>query len=396
MKIAITQGDINGVGLEMVLKTFAVPEMLEICTPVLYCAPKVLGYHRKILDLNIQFNVVPSAADAVEGKFNVVSINDGELPVMMGQATSEAGAAAAESLKRAAMELRDGLVNALVTAPVDKTTLQSEAFPFNSQSTFLATVLAPEKETEMINADEDVADGSDSTDESAETVDSASLKEVLINNDPLTILVNDQLRVALVTDHIPLSNVAASITKDNIMSKLKILDRSLRRDFGISRPRIAVLSLNPHGGSAGMMGTEELEIINPSIEESKQNGIHAYGPLASDTFFGQREYEHYDAVLAMYHDQGVGGFKALAMESGVNLTTGLSAVRTASCHGTCYEIAGKNHADEISLRNAIYVAVDVFRNREMYDEAHSNPMPKLYRERREDDRPFSRQPQMRV
>lgn len=349
LKIAITQGDTNGVGYEVIFKALADPTMLELCTPIIYGNPKVAAFHRKTVELPVNYTTIHEPSEARDGQINLLVCNDDEVKVEMGQASAEAGAQALSALERALEDWSNGLVDVIVTAPINKHSIQSESFHFPGHTEYIQ---------------EKVGEGSEA----------------------LMILLNQQIRVALVTTHLPIRQVPDAITVDAIMGKLRIFNQSLRRDFSISRPRIAVLSLNPHAGDNGLIGDEEKNVILPAIQQAQDEGIQAYGPYPSDGFFGARTFEHFDGVLAMYHDQGLSAFKAIAMDDGVNYTAGLPIVRTSPDHGTAYDIAGLDHADENSMRQAIFTAIDVFASREQYDEARQNPLPKLYQDRREDDR----------
>lgn len=412
-RVGITHGDINGVGYEVILKTFAVPEMLGICTPIVYGASKALAYHRKALDIQVNVFAVNSVAEAQEGRFNVISVNEDEIPITLGQPSAEAGAVALAALQRGVDDLKAGLIDVLVTAPINKATIQGDEFHFCGHTEYLEEALRPTvvpQTTLPLNVEAGAPMEDDQTSEpeatakqgTAETANDTAAEDAdqvvapLPDGEALMILMNDVLRVALVTTHLPLRQVPDAITSEVIVRKLRIFDRSLRRDFGITRPRIAVLSLNPHCGDNGLLGSEEQEVIVPALAEAAKAGVHAYGPIAADGFFGSRAWEHYDGVLAMYHDQGLAAFKALAMDNGVNFTAGLTRVRTSPDHGVAYDIAGKGVADETSFRQAIYSAIDIARRRYMYDAGHQNPLHKLYRERKEDERPFGRQPQMRL
>lgn len=347
IKVGITQGDINGVGYEVILKTFSDPVMLELCTPVIYGSPKVAAYHRKALDLPTNFSIVNSAADAANNRLSVVNCTDDEVKVEFSKADPEAGKAALGALERAIEEFKAGLIDVIVTAPINKHTIQSETFSFPGHTEFI---------------EERLGNGAKS----------------------LMILMKDDFRVALVTGHIPVSQIASTLTKELIQEKLAIFNQSLKRDFGIGAPRIAVLSLNPHAGDEGLLGKEEEEIISPAIQEMAAKGILCYGPYPADGFMGSGNFTHFDGVLAMYHDQGLAPFKALAMDEGVNYTAGLPVIRTSPAHGTAYDIAGKGLASEDSFRQAIYVAIDVYRNRLFDDAAHANPLRKQYYEKRDD------------
>ena len=346
IRVGITQGDINGVGYEVILKTFSDPVMLELCTPIIYGSPKVAAYHRKSLDLPTNFSIVNSAAEAVHNRLSVVNCTDDEVKVEFSKADPEAGKAALGALERAIEEYKEGLVDVIVTAPINKHTIQSETFALPGHTEYI---------------EERLGDGAKS----------------------LMILMKDDFRVALVTGHIPVSQIASTITKELIQEKLAIFNHSLKQDFAIGAPRIAVLSLNPHAGDEGL-GKEEEEIIIPALKEMAAKGILCYGPYPADGFMGSGNFTHFDGVLAMYHDQGLAPFKALAMDEGVNYTAGLPVIRTSPAHGTAYDIAGKGLASEDSFRQAIYVAIDVFRNRLRDKEAHANPLRKQYYEKRDD------------
>ena len=347
IRIGITQGDINGVGYEVILKTFADPLMFDLCTPIVYGSPKVAAYHRKSLDLSTNFSIVSSATEAADGRLNVVNCTNDEVKVEFSKADAEAGKAALDALEKAIEEYRNGLLDVIVTAPINKHTIHSEQFAFPGHTEYI---------------EQRLGDGGKA----------------------LMILMKDDFRVALVTGHIPVSQIAPTLTKDLIKEKLTIFNRSLKQDFGISAPRIAVFSLNPHAGDGGLLGTEEEEIIIPALKEMNAQGVLCYGPYPADGFMGSGNFIHFDGILAMYHDQGLAPFKALAMDAGVNFTAGLPVVRTSPAHGTAYDIAGKGIASEDSFRQAIYVAIDVFRNRQREKTASSNPLRKQYYEKRDD------------
>jgi len=347
IRVAITHGDTNGIGYEVILKAFANPAILELCTPIIYGSPKVAAYHRKALDVPTNFSIIEQAEDAQEGRLNLLATFEEEVKVEMGQPSKEAGTAALKALDRAMTDYRQGLYDVLVTAPINKNTIQSDMFKFCGHTEYIEQCLGEGKKALMI-------------------------------------LMNDTLRVALVTTHLPIKDVAAAITKEKVVEKATIFHQTLKRDLRISNPRIAVLALNPHAGDGGVLGTEEQEVIVPAIAELEAKGIQAFGPYAADGFFGSGAYQRFDGVLAMYHDQGLAPFKTVAHENGVNFTAGLPIVRTSPDHGTAYDIAGKGVADEQSFRQAIYMAIDIWRNRQQYDEPLENPLPKLYHEKRED------------
>jgi 4-hydroxythreonine-4-phosphate dehydrogenase len=347
IRVAITQGDTNGVGYEVVLKAFADPTILELCTPIIYGSAKIATYHKKALNLETNFSTINKAEDARDGRVNLLVCHDDDTKVEFGQPSAEAGQAALYALDRAMTDYRSGLFDVLVTAPINKATIQSPSFHFPGHTEYIETSVGEGKKALMI-------------------------------------LMNDVLRVALVTTHLPIKDIAKAISKEAIIEKATIFHQSLRRDFRISCPRIAVLSLNPHAGDNGLLGAEEKDIIQPAIEQLAENGIQAFGPYAADGFFGSGSFNYFDGVLAMYHDQGLAPFKTIALDNGVNYTAGLPIVRTSPDHGTAYDIAGQGKADENSFRQAIYTAIDIWRNRQNYDEPLKNPLPKLFHEKRED------------
>ena len=345
--VGITQGDVNGIGYEVILKTFSDPTMFEFCTPVVYGSPKVMTYHRKTIDSPTNFNVVDSASDAQPDRLNVVNCNKEDVKVDFGQPTEESGQAAFQALERAVKEYREGKIDVLVTAPINKKTIHSDAFHFPGHTEYIESELG---------------DG----------------------NKALMILMNSSMRVALATVHEPISKVASLLNKDLIKEKLRILNNSLKKDFGIEIPRIAVLALNPHASDDGLIGKEENEIIKPAIDEMAADKVQCFGPFSADGFFGSGEYRKFDAVLAMYHDQGLIPLKALDMDGGVNYTAGLPVVRTSPDHGTAYDIAGQGLANEESMRQAIYAAIDIYRSRCKEEEISVNPLGKLFFDRRDD------------
>lgn len=342
IRVGITHGDTNGIGYEVILKTLSCPQLTELCTPVLYGSAKIATYHRKALDMpGLNFNVVQDAGGVKDNMNNFVDVIKDEVKIELGQPSKAAGDAAFAVLERAVADLQEGKIDVLVTAPINKNTIQGEGFNFPGHTEYLAAVAGEECK-------------------------------------PLMILFNDRVKVALVTTHLPISEVPGAITKETVLEKLELFSDSLKRDFGIVYPRIAVLGLNPHSGDGGLLGKEEQEVIIPAIEEANDRRISCFGPYAADGFFGSCQYEHFDGVLAMYHDQGLAPLKTMGMENGVNYTAGLPFVRTSPDHGTGYDIAGKNLADESSLREAVYQAIDIYRNRERYNEVTSNPLRRQY------------------
>lgn len=350
IKIGITHGDINGVGYELILKTFADERLLELFVPVIYGSTKSASYHRKAININpVHFNIINGATECVEGKVNLVNCIKEEVRIELGKSTSEAGEAAYVALDVATKDLADKKIDVLVTLPITKESIQSKDFVFPGHTEFL----------------EDRFKGED--------------------DKALMILASEQLKVAVATTHVPLNKVSGMLTKELILDKIKTLDLSLKRDFRIELPRIAVLGLNPHAGENGLLGKEEIEIISPAVKEAQDEGFLVAGPYPADGFFGNGTYKRFDAILAMYHDQGLIPFKTISMDEGVNFTAGLPIVRTSPDHGTAYDIAGKGLASENSFREAIYMAKDIFYNRQAYDEARKNPLKKLFYDRGKED-----------
>ena len=347
IRVGITQGDINGVGYEVILKTFSDPVMLDLCTPVIYGSPKIATYHRKAMDISTNFSIINSASEIEDGRVNIMNCVDDDLKVEFSKPTAESGKAALLALEKAMADFGTGAYDVLVTAPINKNTIQSDEFQFHGHTEYI---------------EDRVGNGQKS----------------------LMILMKDGLRVALVTGHIPVKDIATTITKELIMSKMEIFYRSLKQDFGIGSPRIAVLALNPHAGDQGLMGTEEAEVIIPAMKEMVAKGVQCFGPYPADGFMGSGNQEHFDGILAMYHDQGLAPFKAVAMDEGVNFTAGLPIVRTSPAHGTAYDIAGKGLASEDSFRQAVYVAIDVYRRRQIEEAITARPLRKQYYEKRDD------------
>ena len=345
VKVGITHGDINGIGYEVILKTFGDARMAELCVPVIYGSSKVAAYHRKVLELPmVNMNIISQAEEAGANRVNLINCVEDEIKVELSQSTEVAGAAAFKSLEAATADLQRGAIDVLVTAPINKHNIQSDQFHFPGHTEYLEACCGEE-------------------------------------NKALMILLNGRLRVALVTGHVPVAQIASQLSIPGILSKLSIFNHSLKQDFGIVKPRIAVLALNPHAGDAGLIGTEEQTIIIPAIKEAEKKGIAAFGPFPADGFFGSQMLDRFDGVLAMYHDQGLAPFKALAMDEGVNYTAGLPIIRTSPDHGTAYDIAGKNLASEASFRQAVYTAIDIYNNRMRYKEATAHPLRRQYFEK---------------
>jgi len=325
-RIGISVGDLNGIGMELIIKTLMDPRITHYCTPIVYGSSRTASYHRKVLGVNDwSFNLINEASAANPKRANLVTVWQDEVNIQLGQADPEVGKYAFTSLEAAVKDLQAGQIDALVTAPINKDTIQSDQFRFPGHTEYLQEAFGA--------------------------------KEVLM------FLVSDKLRVGTVTGHVPLREVAGKLNTNDILRKLQIMHRSLLIDFGIRRPRIAVLSLNPHAGDNGLLGSEENDIIIPAVQAAQAEGMQVYGPYGADGFFGSALFTRFDAVLGMYHDQVLTPFKALAFESGVNFTAGLPAVRTSPDHGTGYDIAGKNEADPSSFRASLFAAIDLFNAR---------------------------------
>lgn len=338
VKVGITMGDINGVGPEVIIKTFLDNRMMQVCTPVVYGSSKVASFYRKQLNTGeFTFNIIKDASQATNKNPNMINVWDEETKVDVGESTELGGKKALQSLQAVVVDLKAGKLDAMVTAPINKNNIQSAEFKFPGHTEFLAEYFGPNKY--------------------------------------LMLLVNGNLRVGTVTGHIPLSEVSKAISKEKIIEKAEILNQSLIKDFCIRKPKIAILGLNPHAGDNGLLGKEEIEIISPAVNQLREKGILAFGPYAADGFFGSGAFENYDGVLAMYHDQGLAPFKAMSFSSGVNFTAGLPIVRTSPDHGTAYDIAGKNIASENSFREAIYLACDIVKKRKLFAEINANPLP---------------------
>lgn len=336
MKIGITQGDVNGIGYEVIMKALQDMEIIEDFVPIIYGSPKAAAYHRKALNVaQFSLNNINTPDEAHPKRINILTCGDDNIKVELGKSTEAAGMAAFEALQAAVRDLSDGKIDAIVTAPINKKNIQNENFHFPGHTEYL---------------------------------------EQAAQAPALMLLVAGKLRVGVVAGHVPICQVAQYITKDKILSKLRILNRSLRQDFNIDGPRIAVLGLNPHSGDHGLLGEEEETIIGPAIEQAQSEGICAMGPYPADGLFGSDALGKFDAILAMYHDQGLAPFKALAFTSGVNFTAGLPIVRTSPDHGTAYDIAGLGKADPTSMREAIYLAMDIVRNRTINQELEANKL----------------------
>lgn len=349
IRLGITHGDTNGVGYEVIMKCFSSNDILELCTPIVYGSSKIMNYHRKALGLQTtQVNITRNAGYVKDSTLNVVDVINEDVKIELGQPGKQAGKAAFMALEAAVSDLKKGVIDVLVTAPINKENIHSEEFAFPGHTEYLEASLGDGEKALMI-------------------------------------LCSDKLRVALVTTHLPIAQVAGAITKEMIVEKLKAFDTSLQQDFNVQKPRIAVLGLNPHCGDNGVIGNEEKSIIEPAIQEANDNNVMCFGPYAADGFFGNAQYLRFDGVLAMYHDQGLAPFKVISMNDGVNVTAGLPYVRTSPDHGTGYDIAGQGIANEQSMRQAIYTAIDIFRNRKNWDEMYQNPLKKQYFDKGKDN-----------
>ena len=337
VRVGITHGDLNGIGYEIIIKTLYDQRMLENITPIVYGTSKVASYHRKVLGFNdFNFNLVKNAEAANPKRPNIINCHDDEVKIELGKSTKVAGELAFEALEKACKDLTAGHIDVMVTAPINKKNIQSDDFHFPGHTEYLA--------------------------------------EKFGSDDALMLMVSNNLRIGVITGHIPVSEVPAAITQELILQKLRIMNHTLKRDFSIARPRIALLGLNPHAGDNGLLGKEEEETIIPAINTAFDEGLLSYGPYAADGFFGSSAYKSFDGILAMYHDQGMIPFKAMSFESGVNYTAGLSVIRTSPAHGTAYEIAGKDQASPESMRAAVFLATDIFRNRSHFDAMNKDPL----------------------
>lgn len=338
IKIGITQGDTNGIGYEVILKSLADSRITELFEPIVYGSSKLASFHKRNIDIPaINLNVISSANGSGSKKINIINCVDDNGIVEFGVSTCESGLAAFSALEKATQDLKVGLIQAMVTAPINKHNIQSPSFMFPGHTEYIENTFGEKSSALMM-------------------------------------LVSNDLRIAVVTGHIPISKVPETLTQELILKKLTILNHSLKQDFGVVGPRIAVLGLNPHAGDNGVIGNEEERIIKPAMQEAEKQGILCFGPYPSDGFFGSGNYARFDAILAMYHDQGLIPFKTLAMDSGVNFTAGLPVIRTSPDHGTAYDLAGKDVASPQSMLNALYLACDVYRNRIGYAEATANPL----------------------
>jgi len=335
IKVGISIGDINGIGVEIILKTFQDARMLELCTPILFASNRTISVHKKELNINTQSYSIENISKAVSGRINVLNVWKEVVPIDFGKETNEGGKYAYLSLEAAVMALQKNEIDVLVTAPINKHNIQSDKFNFNGHTEFL---------------------------------------EASLEGESLMILMNDDLKIGLITGHIPVQKIAETISAELILKKVNLLYNALIQDFEIRKPKIAVLGLNPHCGDHGVIGTEDDEIVKPALEQLQSQGKLVYGPYSSDSFFGSEAYKNFDGILAMYHDQGLAPFKALSFGNGVNFTAGLNKIRTSPDHGTAYEIAGKGMANHNSFKQAIYAALDIFKSRKKHNELIQNKL----------------------
>lgn len=338
IRLAITHGDINGIGYEVILKTFSDVRMFEHCTPILYGSTKVASYHKKLLSQHHQelnFTAIHEARQAQDKKFNVINLVPDEVKIDIGKSTEIAGKLSRMALESACNDLKNGNVDVLVTAPINKKNIQSPDFDFPGHTEYLSSKFQGKS---------------------------------------LMMMVCDRIRIGIMTNHLALEEVPNAITHDLLIEKISLMHESLKRDFGVPMPKIAVLALDPHAGDNGVIGNKDITVVKPAIDEAYNNGILVYGPYPSDGFFGSSEFNKFDGVLALYHDQGLIPFKLMSFTEGVNYTAGLPIIRTSPAHGTAYDIAGKNIASEQSFRAAVRLACDILRHRREYDELTANPL----------------------
>lgn len=346
IRVAITHGDTNGIGYELIFKTFAEPEMLELCTPIIYGSPKVAAYHRNALGIDANFSIINTATEAQDGRVNMLPVFDEEIKVELGISSPEADLATVKALDKALTDYKDGLIDVLVACPANGNGLSVEGYHIPNQAKYIETSIGEGRKG-------------------------------------LDILINEQLRMALMTDKMALKDVSTAITAEAVIEKVAVFFTTLRKDMRISNPRIAVLALNPND-SDEHPGKEETEQIIPAIQKLADVGVNAFGPYQVNDFFGNSKYRAFDGVLAMYHDQGIAPFKALKPEDNIHYLGGLPLIATAPDMGPGYDIAGKGVADESALRHAIFQAIDGFRRRNDYKAPYANPLPKLYHERKDD------------
>lgn len=338
--IGFSCGDINGIGTELIIKVLSDNRILEICTPVVFANNKLINFYRKSLpDLNIIFSPLKDLTRVNHKQVNLFNCWEEDVNVTPGIMNDIGGKYAVTSLSVAVEALKSGKIDGLVTAPIHKKNIQSGSFNYTGHTPYLKSFFGV--------------------------------------SDVAMLMIAENMRIGLLTEHVPVKDIAQFITRENILSKLQVINQSLKRDFCITKPRIAVLGLNPHSGDEGLIGKEEIDIIKPAIKDAKQKDIFCFGPYSADAFFARGQYEKFDAVLALYHDQGLIPFKSLSLGEGVNFTAGLNAVRTSPDHGTAFDIAGKGIVDETSTRQALYSCIDIINNRKEYDTQRKNPLKKM-------------------
>ena len=327
IKLGISIGDLNGIGGEIILRTFEDERMLEFCTPIIFASAKTISFLLKHFEIDIKFQGIKSASEALDGKVNVLTVFDDHAHINFGEETKENGKYAIQSLKAAVKSLKENEIDVLVTAPINKSNIQDDDFKFPGHTDYLNQEL---------------------------------------EGDSLMFMITDGLKIGLLTDHVPVKDVSQNITEALINKKYRTVYNTLLKDFGIEKPKIAFLGINPHVGDGGVIGKEDKEVLIPALEKIRENGELAYGPYAADSFFGSGNYKNFDAIIAAYHDQGLIPFKTLSFGRGVNFTAGLDKIRTSPDHGTAFEIAGKGEADHTSFKEAVYAAVTIFKKRKEY------------------------------
>ena len=338
--VGISVGDLNGIGIELIIKTFSDNRIMDFCTPIVFASSKVLNFYRKLSpDVSINYTSIKEISRAIPKQLNVINVWEEDVDIQPGQMNETGGKYGVRSLQAAVQALKEKTIDALITAPLHKFTMQSSEFNFTGHTPYLQQAFQAE--------------------------------------DVLMLMIAENMRVGLLTEHVAIGEVARQITKEKIIQKINLLKNSLKKDFGIEKPKIAILGLNPHAGDEGLVGKEEKEIIRPAVLESKKNDVIVMGPYSADAFFARGNHEKFDAVLAMYHDQGLIPFKSLAIGEGTNFTAGLPVVRTSPDHGTAFDIAGKNKADESSFRAAVFAAIEICDTRISYDDMRKNPMKKI-------------------
>lgn len=338
--VGISVGDLNGIGIELIIKTFTDNRIMDFCTPVVFASTKALNFYRKLSqEININYTSIRDISKAIPKQLNVYTTWEEEVDIRPGEMNETGGKYGVLSLRAAVAALKDKSLDALITAPLHKYTMQSSEFSFTGHTPYL--------------------------------------KEEFKAEDVLMLMIAENMRVGLLTEHVSIGDVAKNISKEKISKKINLLKNSLKKDFGIDKPRIAVLGLNPHAGDQGLVGKEENEIILPAILEARKSDCIVMGPYSADAFFARGNHEKFDAVLAMYHDQGLIPFKSLALGEGTNFTAGLPIIRTSPDHGTAFDIAGKNKADESSFRAAVFAAIEIFDTRMGYSEMRKNPLRRM-------------------